>query len=1019
MNNPRTERRGRYSRARRLAAALAAALALGSCADAMVPGLHDRDGWAMQLSPATRAELESPRARTLELRFDAGDGPERVQSFQGEIRFDAARYRVAEVTAPGGVSLAWHSPAAGRIRFAGVAVDGIQGTGLVVRFEDGASFRAADFQLSIEEAILRPNVEGAAFIRAGDGQAATPAGPATSSHSAAVRTRRADAASSAVDLRGDVNGDGAMTAVDALAILAHAAGKPLPASFTVSPQGDLSRDGAVTALDALLVLEYRVGRDRAVSVTITTAPRTIDVTDSLVLAVELRGVRGEMMGDSVRWTCPDAALVRECGPRFVRPAITPLAAPRALKVIASAGIAADTLEASVFEAAMDELRVDLHPYPGAVSTRYPQSQVHAVRALPGGITAVHVTAHSGGGNPQLRPFRLVVGDTTVFSARLGPGRLDGTPVLVTGRTAGTSVLTVLVNGVSLAVRVEVAAPALASCSPTATLSLDMAPGDIRTFRGSDPGAPGCLDFRAGRDRGRQYMVLTYLLPYSTGKQPNDALESFNFEGQGLFHGAGEAVPAAYPVFRFHTAGLNAAALPAASPAPRSDGNARARAPAWREGTPRRERAVRQVRPAARTAGAGAARLNVSVAGVEQALVAVGDTLVGAAFALLDPGVRTSDGAPASDRAIVTYVGQNLVLAEHADVLLGRLVGPGGHAARRIPLAEYPKLDEAYGGSKRQLDRLFGGAYGGTVAGRNGGGRDLALNMPLQSGVWGWARGDLTVIDYWFGTQGGPPAMYQQPLRLAESLLAHEFAHVRHFQQWTGLDAPVGPWIVEGFADFAPQLAFAARALKSETPSRTGHVAVPLVGTLVLPSMHVSPGNSLFRGYDDASFLFAYLADQVEAAGGDGLRAARDLALSAHSRTQAEAAVRRHLPALSLTDVVARAEAVRYLEFLRRPQACGGRCNTSDVPAALAISPDLPAHTRYLQFDLPAMAAPVAHGPERWLIARPGAAFGTAYQLRTGGSWPIFIDGTDPLGDAQYLIDLSSEPQAVFSVVRIR
>jgi hypothetical protein len=390
---------------------------------------------------------------------------------------------------------------------------------------------------------------------------------------------------------------------------------------------------------------------------------------------------------------------------------------------------------------------------------------------------------------------------------------------------------------------------------------------------------------------------------------------------------------------------------------------------------------------------------------------------GSAFARLDRGVRTVDGAPASDRAVVTHVGAALVIAEHLDVLQGRLIGADGQAARRIPETEYPRLDEAYAQPKRQLDRLFGGPYAGTVAGRNGGGRDLAVNMPLQGGVWGYAYADLTTINYWSGTSNGAPGLAQVPINLTQELLAHEFTHVRHFQQWTDRDKWVGPWLVEGFADFGPQLAYAARALGSETPSRTGRSKAWAPGIWALPSTDLSSASSLFAGYQSSSFLFAYLADQVEAGGGDGLRAVRELALAGHSGVAAEAAVRRHLPALSLTDVIARAQVARHLEFLRRPPCrlgCGGA-----VPAALHISPDLPDHTRFLQFDLPALFEPNAFEARLWPILRPGVPFGTAFQMRTGGAWPLFIDGTDPLGDAQYLLDLSSERQTVFSVVRIR
>ncbi|HEX6041202.1 dockerin type I repeat-containing protein, partial [Longimicrobium sp.] len=824
-------------------------------------------------------------------------------------------------------------------------------------------------------------------------------------------------------MRGDVNGDGAMDAVDALAVLTHVVGRALPPAFAVQPQGDVSRDGAVTAADALLMLEYRVGRDRAVAVRITSPVTPVDVADSLVLSAEVRGIRGDLRDDAVQWTCPDSVLVRECGPRVARPAIRATPSPVPLRVIASAGSLADTLEASVVEQPVPLMVVDLSPHAGAVWSDVPLSQTtHAIRAIPGGTTVVLMTAQLQGGVFRRRIPRLAVDDTTVFTARVGevlPG--GGTTVLVTGRRPGAGILTFSVNGVTLPVKVDVAAPAALACAPGTTLALDLAPGEVRTFRGSDPGAPGCLDFRADRDRGRQYMVLMQTLPYATGRAPNSALELFDFEGQALFYGAGEAIPAAYPVLRVYTPDVRPASLALASHSgPAAAGRRGDAGHQWRvggralrEGTPRRERAVRQVRPGrGARGGTGGPRLNQT--GTE--LIAVGDTLVSGAFARLDRGVRTTDGAPASDRAVVTYVGTALVLAEHLDVLRGRLIDADGRVAAPIPPAEHARLDAAYAGPRRQLDRLFGGPYTGTVAGRNGGGRDLAVNMPLQGAVWGYAYADLTTINYWTSAADRVPGPAQAPVVVAEELLAHEFTHVRHFQQWTDLDGPVGPWLVEGFADMGTQLAHAARVLRSETPSRTGRASTMGTNPAALPSMNLGSTSSVFAGYDRSSFVFAYLADQVEASGGDALGALRDLALAGHSRTAAEQAVRRHLPGLSLTEVIARAEVARHLEFLRRPP-CRGCLGTA--PAALRIAPDLPAHTRYLQFDLPPLGLPTAYQADLWPVLRPGAPFGTAFQLRTGGAWPLFIDGTAPLGDAQYLLDLSGERQTVFSVVRIR
>jgi hypothetical protein len=1019
---------GPAARARLRMAAAALCLALASCTDALSPRQHDREGTVVQLSQATRAELVSPAPGTLELRFVTEAGGERVQSFQGEIRFRASRHRVVSATVENGASATWHAVEPGRIRFAGVATEGITGRGIVFRFEESESFRATDFQLAVEEAILRADVKSAAVVRySAAGPGGTPAGASASASASASAGAPAGAPAAQVawEMRGDVNGDGRMDTVDALAVLAHVVGRGLPATFAVQPQGDVSRDGAVTAADALLILEYRVGRDRVVDVRITSSAGPVDVADSLVLSVELRGVRGDLRSDPVQWSCPDGA--RECGPRMYRPAIVALPSPAAVRLVASSGGLADTLVATVVEQPVPILQVDLSPHAALVRTDLPLSQdSQAIRAIPGGTTVVLATAQLPGSLIRRRIPRVSVNDTTVFSARVGELQDGGgTTVLVTGRRPGAGILTLSVNGATLPVRVDVAAPAALVCAPSTSLSLDLAPGEVRTFRGSDPGAPSCLDFRADRDRGRQYMVLMHFFPYSTGRAPNEALNLFGLNGQALFYGPGEATPAFFPVLRVFTPDVRPASLAVSSPggpaAARHRENARH---LWRvggrtlqEGAPRRERAVHQVRPGSGArGGTGGARLNQS----GTPLIAVGDTLVSGIFARLDYGVRTADGGPASDRAVVTYVGTALVLAEHLDVLRGRLIDGDGRVAAPIPQAEHSKLDQAYARPKRQLDRLFGGPYTGTVAGRNGGGRDLAVNMPLRTLVWGYAYADLTTINYWTDPTGiqpiGQPGFPQTPLVVAEELLAHEFTHVRHFQQWTDRDQEVGPWLVEGFADMGPQLAHAARVLGSETPSRTGRASTVGTNPSALPPMSLGSTSSIFAGYDQSSFIFTYLADQVEAGGGDALRAVRDLALAGHSRVASEAAVRRHLPALSLTDVIARAEVARHLEFLRAPpcRGCGGV-----APAALRISPDLPDHTRFLQFDLPPLGLPTAYQAGLWPVLRPGASFGTAFQLRAGGAWPLFIDGTDPVGDAQYLLDLSSERQVVFSVVRIR
>ena len=64
-------------------------------------------------------------------------------------------------------------------------------------------------------------------------------------------------------LRGDINGNGTLEAVDAQIILAAVVGNALPAGTRRFPNGDANCDGEVTAVDALLVLAKVVGQNTA------------------------------------------------------------------------------------------------------------------------------------------------------------------------------------------------------------------------------------------------------------------------------------------------------------------------------------------------------------------------------------------------------------------------------------------------------------------------------------------------------------------------------------------------------------------------------------------------------------------------------------------------------------------------------------------------------------------------------------------------------------------------------------
>ncbi len=62
-------------------------------------------------------------------------------------------------------------------------------------------------------------------------------------------------------LRGDVNGDGRVTAADAQAVRDHVAGRPAAAGITLLPNGDANGDGRITAVDAAMIQAFAAGRD--------------------------------------------------------------------------------------------------------------------------------------------------------------------------------------------------------------------------------------------------------------------------------------------------------------------------------------------------------------------------------------------------------------------------------------------------------------------------------------------------------------------------------------------------------------------------------------------------------------------------------------------------------------------------------------------------------------------------------------------------------------------------------------
>jgi hypothetical protein len=74
-------------------------------------------------------------------------------------------------------------------------------------------------------------------------------------------TAHAQQAAQAAPLRGDVNGDGRVTAADAQAVRDHVAGRPAAAGIQLLPNGDANGDGRITGVDAAMIQAFAAGRD--------------------------------------------------------------------------------------------------------------------------------------------------------------------------------------------------------------------------------------------------------------------------------------------------------------------------------------------------------------------------------------------------------------------------------------------------------------------------------------------------------------------------------------------------------------------------------------------------------------------------------------------------------------------------------------------------------------------------------------------------------------------------------------
>jgi hypothetical protein len=538
----------------------------------------------------------------------------------------------------------------------------------------------------------------------------------------------------------------------------------------------------------------------------------------------------------------------------------------------------------------------------------------------------------------------------------------------------------------------------------AGVQLDFALGESRRVTLNSARGLTCLDFDAARNAGQQYLVLLENMPmFGWGSD------------SALFHAA--AIQASERAFSYSFTGTprDAAAAPAyatqriAGPVAAGDAGH-----SWDFGAGR----IYEHRPELPAGGvpapyfraASGQLMDVTGAGATT-VPQVGDTIFGIRMVgIAHLGIPTGDQA-----AVVRHVSDELIIAEDVRLTTTLRRQSGGfntplHSDTTRAIAEqYAAI------VKSQGDALFDGRYNALIESVNGS-RVLAVHSYIhhpvyQDRIWGYTYsvGNYFVWDYWVGTDGSNGGLNQRVQRNVDNLFMHEIAHMREVgllqragtMSWRG-----NTWLVEGFARFSERLPIAARLLGTPDPSRTANVVLPrnpAFGNSYFRDdvpTYLSVGESMLDGYQNSSYVFDYLADQVALKGGDWRAAIREFVAAGGQPATLDAVVNKWVGG-TFPELFTRARLALYLD---------------DIGTT-----GLPAWTQYHQFRL-RDSRPVGTGTDArtaWPKLVPGTAVRIDHQIPAGGAWGYVIDGTQSTASALYQLTGPRTGNAVLSVTRIR
>lgn len=139
-------------RARFSALLLALGLVLGSGHTARAQQGASRQGLGPGIHPVLVVAGRTGSTVRMELYLSRVDVPALIGSYQGEIGYDTGALTLARAELPRGITGAWNEVAPGRVRFAGITLQGLaDGPVLVLNFEARGPVAAEGFTLRMKE----------------------------------------------------------------------------------------------------------------------------------------------------------------------------------------------------------------------------------------------------------------------------------------------------------------------------------------------------------------------------------------------------------------------------------------------------------------------------------------------------------------------------------------------------------------------------------------------------------------------------------------------------------------------------------------------------------------------------------------------------------------------------------------------------------------------------------------------------------------------------------------------------